>query len=188
MVPLRPTPWKQPRPELQFIQRGDSGFVTVASSSGISQALYPLCPVPSSLIDWMVTACQGFWQEHQRCIAFMLLFNPLRQHWSIDLPYQKCRASGSDWPYHTTPSPPRMPGYYLAGSFQSQPAEHTGMPLPPFTGMHLLLGLKQGPMQLHAFMSWNAPEQRLERVQPGLLVQNDYHHMLQVAAPRIQLL
>lgn len=172
-------------PRCRFQQQGDHVWLfphNTPSSAGIRMP-----KVPSGLIGWLMLTADAFYQDHQRHLAFLLLFDPYIGHWLHDLPRQTCRHDCVSWTLSREGLVPLPPGYVLVGSFQSHAAGVSALAaVPRISGLHLIHHPPAGDGKLQAVLRYDEPD-TCDLLDATRIIAADHEHFLRMHQPRLQL-
>jgi hypothetical protein len=143
--------------------------------------------VPSSLIGWLMLTADAFYDDHQRHLAFLLLFSPSTRHWLQDLPRQTCRPDGVSWTLSREGLAPLPSGYVLVGSFQSHPEGVTALAaVPRISGLHFLHHPAASDGKFQAVIRYDEPD-TCDLLDATRIISDDHEHFLRIHGPRLQL-
>lgn len=172
-------------PRCRFQQQGDHVWLLPDNTSPSQGIRMP--KVPSSLIGWLMLTADAFFDDHQRHLAFLLLFSPSTGHWLQDLPHQTCRPDGVSWTLSREGLAPLPDGYVLVGSFQSHPEGATALAsVPRISGSHLIHHPQAGDGKLQAVFRYDQPD-TCDLLDATRIIAADHEHFLAVYHPRLQL-
>ncbi len=152
---------------------------TTSTSNGASSRgnAFPLPKIPSLHMNWLLRASKLFWEEQQRCVAFVLFFEPHTKTWSFELPKQTSRSTESIWSlgaqFHEI-ARRRL----IVGSFQSRPIAPLPFPgpvTPGFSGIHFVHYPDPDAVYMRAFLlREEAGEKEPLLIDPDDLIEEDY--------------
>jgi hypothetical protein len=172
-------------PRCRFQQQGDHVWLIPKGTSPSKGIRMP--KVPSSLIGWLMLTADAFFDDHQRCLAFLLLFDPQSGHWLQELPRQTCRHDGVSWTLSREGLAPLADGYILVGSFQSHPEGVTALAaIPRVSGLHFVHHPASGDGKLQAVFHYDQPD-RSDLLDATRIIASDHDHFLRIHQPRLQL-
>jgi hypothetical protein len=138
----------------------------------------------------MLGASKMFWQEHQRCIAFVLLYRLDRSHWSIELPSQSCRHDLAKWSPALSAPIDAHDGYALAGTFQSRilPKDPDLLTIAPDDpGLHFFYNPGSRRIDVRAALRYTDPALATRVIDPTHVIEDDKAALLESARDRLEL-
>jgi hypothetical protein len=144
-----------------------------------------MMPVPASRVDWLSAAAGRLWRDRTRCMAALLLLEPLSGRWTIRFPRQRCGQAGVSWTVTAEDFTGLDPSWVLSGTFQSSSRSDGSDELVPATdGLHFVLVHGETDTQLRGFICAGGVL-RPAGEQPVMI--NDWAATLDAAMPRLDL-
>ena len=144
-----------------------------------------MMPVPASRVDWLSAAAGRLWRDRTRCMAALLLLEPLSGRWTIRFPRQRCGEAGVSWAVIAEDFAGLDPSWVLGGTFQfSSRSDGIDELVPATDGLHFVLVHGRDETQLQAFIRAAGALQPAGE-QPVMI--NDWAATLDAAMPRLGL-
>jgi hypothetical protein len=168
------------------LSREGEGILIYPAMAGNQTNAYALCRLPRSLADQLGTACQWFWQRHQRCLGILLLLEPEHHIWSVVIPAQRCSRDSACWSASRRDLPGIGPSMVLMGSFQSRMLGKGEDPAdcpPPHDGLHLVMSIGSGLPQVHTFLRCDG---QTRPVPVSDVLFDDIEHLFEEAIGRLK--
>jgi hypothetical protein len=146
---------------------------------------FPLPPLPISLSNQCAVMAETFYQQHQRCVGFVLLLDCRDRSWGIGIPRQRCSADSACWDTSREDFPNLPPQSVVAGSFQSR-IIHTASELPevppPHDGMHLVQRFEPDQWSIASFIRIG---NRCNQVSFDQIIIDDWNSLIHQHASRL---
>lgn len=161
----------------------------VQTSAAAEHHSEPLPRISSSLFMRTIALAEGFWREHQRCLATCLLLSPDLDQWYIGVPRQRSGHQGVSWALGPEDADLFPTGCHIAGSWQytmDATFDEIESMMPTYPGIHFVsaLGEDDEPRSLWAAIRVKG---QLLPVNPIDITADDTEILLEQAMDRITL-